>query len=64
MSKAMIYIDGVLREMAPEDERYFPEIEMPPPEPTPEERLQALETQNEALIDKLRAALILLGLED
>ena len=41
MSKAMIYIDGVLREMTPEDERYFPEIEMPPHEPTEEERLRA-----------------------
>ena len=55
MSK--ILINGVLRDITPEDERYFPEIEMPPREPTPEERLQALEEQ-------LKAAKILLGLEE
>lgn len=54
MSK--ILFNGVLRENIPEDDRYFPEVEMPKPEPTPEERIAALEEQ-------LKAAKILLGVE-
>lgn len=51
-----ININGVVREMVPEDERYFPEIEMPPHEPTTEEKIAKLE-------EELKAAKILLGLE-
>ena len=53
-----IWINGIVREMEPEEiaesERLAASI--PPPEPTPEERLAALEEQ-------LKAAKILLGLE-
>ena len=58
--------NGIVRDLTPEEiaEMERMAAEMPAPEPTSEERLQALEAQNEALIDKLRAALILLGLED
>ena len=54
MSK--ILINGVLRDMTPEDARYFPDVETPQPEPTPEQRIAALE-------EELKAAKILLGLE-
>lgn len=70
MSRAKINDNGIIREMTVEEEKAFEEIERleaekrPTSEPTPEERIQALEAQNEALIDKLRAALILLGLEE
>jgi hypothetical protein len=58
--------NGIIRNMTAKEESDYKSLqtELPPPEPTPEERIQALEAQNEALTDKLRAALILLGLEE
>ena len=56
--------NGIVREETPEEIAEYESMKANAPEPTPEERLQALEEQNEALIDKLRAALILLGLEE
>lgn len=54
-----ININGVTREMTAEEIAEMERIqaEMPRPEPTPEERIAALEEQ-------LRAAKILLGLEE
>ena len=51
--------NGIIRDMSAEEEAEYKRLqeEMPPPEPTPEERLQALE-------DQLKAAKILLGLEE
>lgn len=53
-----ININGITREMTPEEiaEQKRLASELPPPEPTPEERIAALEEQ-------LRAAKILLGVE-
>lgn len=53
-----ININGVIREMTAEEiaEMERMAAEMPKPEPTPEERLAALE-------EELKAAKILLGLE-
>lgn len=50
--------NGVIRDMTPEEEARFlrEAAEMPKPEPTPEERIAALE-------EELKAAKILLGLE-
>lgn len=54
----IIYKNGEYREATPEEIAEMERLaaEMPPPEPTPEERLAALEEQ-------LRAAKILLGVE-
>lgn len=54
-----ININGITREMTAEEiaEMERMQAEMPKPEPTPEERIAALE-------DQLRAAKILLGLEE
>ena len=56
---AKININGVIREMTAEEIAEMERIqaEMPQPEPTPEERIAALEEQ-------LRAAKILLGWEE
>lgn len=53
-----ININGVTREMTAEEIAEFERMaaEMPQPEPTPEERIAALE-------EELKAAKILLGLE-
>lgn len=53
-----ININGITREMTPEELAEFERFaeEMPKPEPTPEERIAALEEQ-------LKAAKILLGVE-
>ena len=53
-----ININGVVREMTADELAELERLasELPPPEPTPEERLAALEEQ-------LRAAKILLGVE-
>lgn len=50
MSK--ILFNGVLREMTPEDERYFPEVETPKPEPDPE---TVWKTEIEAALIELAA---------
>ena len=51
--------NGIVRDMTPEEIAKIERMtaEFPPPEPSPEERLQALE-------DQLKAAKILLGLEE
>ena len=51
--------NGIIRDMNAEEEAEYKRLqeEMPAPEPTPEKRLQALE-------DQLKAAKILLGLEE
>ena len=53
-----ININGVTREMTPEEAAELERLadQIPPPEPTPEERIAALEEQ-------LKAAKILLGVE-
>lgn len=53
-----ININGVIREMTAEEIAEYERMmaEMPTPEPTPEERIAALE-------EELKAAKILLGLE-
>ena len=54
-----IYENGIYRDMTPEEIAEFEKLaaEQPAPEPTPEERIAALEEQ-------LAAAKILLGLEE
>ena len=53
------YINGIYRDMTPEEIAAWEQsiADIPAPEPTPEERIAALEEQ-------LAAAKILLGLED
>jgi hypothetical protein len=53
-----ININGITRDMTPEEEARFARemAQMPKPEPTPEERIRDLE-------EELKAAKILLGLE-
>ena len=60
-----ININGVTREMTAEEieEMERMETERPVPEPTPEERLAALEAENARLAEELLAAKILLGVE-
>ena len=54
-----VYDDGVYRDMTPEEIAAWEQsiADTPAPEPTPEERIAALE-------DELSAAKILLGLEE
>lgn len=54
-----VYDDGVYRDMTPEEIAAWEQsiADTPTPEPTPEERIAALE-------EELKAAKILLGLED
>ena len=58
MSRPMIDDNGVIRPMTDEELAEIERLasELPPPEPTPEERIAALEEQ-------LKAAKILLGVE-
>lgn len=58
MSRLMINDNGVIRPMTPEEIAALERLasSVPPPEPTPEERIATLEEQ-------LRATKILLGVE-
>lgn len=58
MSRPMINDNGVIRPMTEEEIKAMERLaeQIPPPEPTPEERIAALE-------EELRAAKILLGVE-
>ena len=54
-----IYENGTIRDMTPEEIAEFEKFatEMPAPEPTPEERIAALEKDNAELRDALEALL-------
>lgn len=54
-----VYDNGIYRDATPEEiaEMERMQAEMPPPEPTPEERLTALETENAYLKEALELLL-------
>lgn len=60
-----ININGITREMTPEEVAEMERLaaEMPKPEPTIEDKLAALEAQNAKLAEQLEAAKIMLGVE-